>query len=79
MLPLYLFADPQSSFDCDDCPDNVLLISANETVVDVFGGVLDAAALVLVIVVMVFWSGATGAPQGRSGASTGRSISPASR
>jgi signal transduction histidine kinase len=53
VLPLFLFADPQSSFDCDDCPDNVLLISANDTVVDVFGSLLDAAALVLVIVAMV--------------------------
>ena len=54
VLPLYLFADPQTAFDCDDCPDNVLLISANDTVVDVLGGVLDAAALVLVIIVMVY-------------------------
>jgi signal transduction histidine kinase len=54
VLPLYLFADPQTAFDCDDCPDNVLLISANDTVVDVLGGALDAAALVLVIIVMVY-------------------------
>ena len=54
VLPLYLFADPQSAFDCDDCPENVLLISANDTVVDVLGGVLDVAALTLVIVVMVY-------------------------
>ena len=54
MLPLYLFADPQTAFDCDDCPENVLLISANDTVVDVLGGGLDAAALALVIVVMVY-------------------------
>ncbi len=53
VLPLYLFADPQSSFGCDDCPDNVLLISANDTVVDVFGTALDAAAVVLVVVAMV--------------------------
>ena len=53
VLPLYLFADPQTAFDCDDCPENVLLISANDTVVDILGGGLDAAALVLVIVVMV--------------------------
>ena len=54
VLPLYLFADPQTAFDCDDCPENVLLISANDTVVDVLGGGLDAAALALVIVVMVY-------------------------
>jgi signal transduction histidine kinase len=52
VLPLYLFVDPQTSFDCDDCPDNVLLISANDTVVDVFGSLLDAAALVVVVVAM---------------------------
>ncbi len=54
VLPLYLFADPQTAFDCDDCPENVLLISANDTVVDVLGAGLDAAALVLVTVVMVY-------------------------
>jgi signal transduction histidine kinase len=54
VLPLFLFADPQTAFDCDDCPDNVLLISANDTVVDVLGSFLDAAALVIVTVVMVY-------------------------
>jgi signal transduction histidine kinase len=53
VLPLFLFADPQVSFGCDDCPDNVLLIEANDTFVDVFGSLLDAAALVLVILVLV--------------------------
>ena len=56
VFPLWFFADPQS-LDCNDCPDNVLLISANDTVVDVLGGVLDAAALVLVIIVMVYLVG----------------------
>jgi signal transduction histidine kinase len=53
VLPIYLFADPQSSFDCEDCPDNVLLVSANDTLVDVLGAGLDAAALALVVVVVV--------------------------
>jgi signal transduction histidine kinase len=53
VLPLFLFADPQTSFDCDNCPDNVLLISANDTFVDIFGSFLDAAALVLVVLVLV--------------------------
>jgi signal transduction histidine kinase len=53
VLPLFLFADPQTSFDCNDCPDNVLLISANDTFVDIFGSLLDAVALVLVTLVLV--------------------------
>ena len=53
VLPLYLFADPQTAFDCDDCPDNVLLISANDTVVDLFSAALDAAALTIVVLVFV--------------------------
>jgi signal transduction histidine kinase len=65
VLPLFLFADPQTAFDCDDCPDNVLLISANDTVVDIFGSALDATALVVVVVAMVVlirrYRGAAGA------------------
>ena len=78
VLPLYLFADPQTAFDCDDCPDN-LLISANDTVVDVLGGGLDAAALVLVIIVMVYLVGRYRRARGAERRTYGRSTSPASR
>ena len=53
VLPLYLFVDPQRDFDCSECPDNLLAISANETLVDVFSATLDAAAVVVVLIVMV--------------------------
>jgi signal transduction histidine kinase len=39
-VPLWLFADPQS-LDCDDCPENVLLIYDSETVVTVVATVLN--------------------------------------
>jgi signal transduction histidine kinase len=53
VLPLYLFVDPQETFDCAECPENVFQISASNTLVEVFSAALDAAALVVVVVVMV--------------------------
>jgi signal transduction histidine kinase len=54
-VPLWLFADPRS-LDCDDCPENVILISDNEALVSVavavlnlFGAALVAGVLVLLI------------------------------
>jgi signal transduction histidine kinase len=57
VLPLFLFTDPEAAFDCDNCPDNVLLIRSNETLVDVFGAALDASALVLIAVVLIILIG----------------------
>jgi signal transduction histidine kinase len=53
VLPLVLFADPQESFECDECPENILLIRESETFVTVFGLVLNVVGLVLVIAVLV--------------------------
>jgi signal transduction histidine kinase len=54
-LPLWLFADPRT-LDCDDCPENVLLVHDSETLVSVavtvlnlFGAVLVGTVLVLLI------------------------------
>jgi signal transduction histidine kinase len=57
VLPLFLFTDPEAAFDCDNCPDNVLLIRSDETLVDVFGAALDASALVVIAVVLIILIG----------------------
>ena len=36
LLPLYLFFDP-SKDGCDGCPENVIMIEHNQTVVDICG------------------------------------------
>jgi signal transduction histidine kinase len=55
VVPLWLFADPRT-LGCDDCPENVILISDNEALVSVavavlnlFGAALVAGVLVLLI------------------------------
>jgi signal transduction histidine kinase len=52
VFPLWLFADPES-LDCDDCPDNVLLVDDNETVVNTFGSIVNLAGIVLIGAMMV--------------------------
>jgi signal transduction histidine kinase len=68
VLPLFLFADPQEGLDCGECPENVLLVQDNETIVNVFGGVLNVVGLALVVGVLVNlvrrWHGAA-APERR--------------
>ena len=67
-LPLFLFADPHESFDCDECPENILLIRESETFVNVFGLALNVVGLTLVVAVLVTlvrrWRGAA-APERR--------------
>jgi signal transduction histidine kinase len=53
VIPMYLFVDPQVTLDCDECPENLLLVSENETVADAIGFALNAAGVALVITVMV--------------------------
>jgi signal transduction histidine kinase len=53
VIPMYLFADPQVTLDCDECPENLLLVSENETVANAIGFALNAAGVALVITVMV--------------------------
>lgn len=54
VFPLWFFADPQS-LDCSDCPDNVLLVHDNETLVNVIATILNlvGAALVAAMVVVL--------------------------
>ncbi len=51
-LPVWLFADPQD-LDCDDCPENVFLVDANESLVTTIIGILNVAAVALVLAVLV--------------------------
>ncbi|MEA2330601.1 MAG: hypothetical protein QOH58_739 [Thermoleophilaceae bacterium] len=52
VFPLWLFADP-SELDCADCPENVLLIDSNESLVTTLGTILNVVAVGLVGVVLV--------------------------
>jgi signal transduction histidine kinase len=67
-LPLFLFSDPHESFDCGECPENILLIRESETFANVFGLALNVAGLALVVAVLVTlvrrWRGAA-APERR--------------
>jgi signal transduction histidine kinase len=47
VFPLWLFADAES-LDCDECPDNVLLVDGNETLVNTLGSILNLAGAVLI-------------------------------
>jgi len=51
-LLIFPFASPEA-MDCDDCPSNVVLIVSSETAVDVFSVVVNIAAIVLVVAVLV--------------------------
>jgi signal transduction histidine kinase len=55
VLPLWFFADP-ADLDCEGCPENLLLVEPNETLVttavgilNIVGGLLIAAALVILV------------------------------
>jgi hypothetical protein len=55
LLPLWLFADP-AELDCDECPDNLLLVEGNETLfnsisalVNLIGAALIGAVLVILV------------------------------
>jgi len=56
VFPLWLFADPRS-FDCEECPDNVLLIDDNETLVNVIGTIINVAGALLVGAMLVLLIG----------------------
>ncbi|MBD0281718.1 MAG: sensor histidine kinase [Thermoleophilaceae bacterium] len=61
-LALWLFSDPRS-LGCDDCPDNVLLVYDNETLVNAISTVINliGAALITGVVVVLIrrWRRAT--------------------
>jgi signal transduction histidine kinase len=52
LIPVWLFADPQQ-LDCDDCPENVFLVDANESLVTTVTAILNVAAVALVCAVLV--------------------------
>jgi signal transduction histidine kinase len=52
LLPLYLFIDPEKQ-DCDGCPENAILIEHNQTMVDVWGSLVNLVGIVLIVAVLV--------------------------
>jgi signal transduction histidine kinase len=52
VFPLWLFADP-AELDCSDCPDNLILVTSNETLVTTISAILNVAALAIVGAVLV--------------------------
>ncbi len=67
IVPLFFFVDAQRDFDCGNCPENLLQIWDNETLVDVLSAAVNVAGAALVIGVLVSlvrrWRGATGPEQ----------------
>jgi len=52
VLPLFFFLDPAED-QCDGCPENVLLIEHNETVLQVYGTFTNVVALGLIVAVLL--------------------------
>jgi signal transduction histidine kinase len=52
VVPAWLFANPDS-LDCDDCPDNVLLLHDSETLVTVTSAVVNGLGAVVVAATLV--------------------------
>jgi signal transduction histidine kinase len=53
ILPAWLFLDPATSFDCEDCPENVLLIEGNDDVVTAVSTAVNVVAVAVVVAVLV--------------------------
>ncbi len=62
LIPLWLFADPVQ-LDCEECPDNLLLVEGNETVFNSISAVLNliGAALIgaVLLILVLRWRRAT--------------------
>ena len=52
LLPMYLFIDPEKS-GCDGCPDNAILIEHNQTIVDLWSGLVNVVGIGLIIAVLI--------------------------
>jgi signal transduction histidine kinase len=52
VIPVWLFADP-AELDCSECPENVILVSANKTLVEAASVVFNLVAVLLVGTVLV--------------------------
>jgi signal transduction histidine kinase len=66
LIPIWLFADP-AALDCDSCPENLLLVEDNETLVNALSAVLNLTGAVLVGAVLFIlvrrWRRATPGPR----------------
>ena len=52
LLPLYLFVDPERS-GCDGCPENVILIEHNQTIVDLASAAVNVVGIGLLVAVLI--------------------------
>jgi signal transduction histidine kinase len=52
LAPLYLFLDPAKD-GCDDCPENAILIEHNQTIVDLWGAVVNLVGIAILVAVAV--------------------------
>jgi signal transduction histidine kinase len=52
LLPLYLFVDPAKD-GCNGCPDNVILIEHNQTIVDVWSAVVNLVGIGVIVAVLI--------------------------
>ena len=52
LLPLYLFLDPATD-GCDGCPENVILIEHNQTIVDVWGALVNLVGIGVIVAVLI--------------------------
>ena len=50
ILPLYVFYDP--SHDCENCPDNVFMITDSQTAVNIAGTVVNLIGVVILVLVL---------------------------
>jgi signal transduction histidine kinase len=51
-LPLFFFLDPARQ-DCDGCPENLLLIEHSDTMVSLYGGLINFVGLLLILAVLI--------------------------
>ena len=62
LIPLWLFADPVQ-LDCEECPDNLLLVEGNETVFNSISAVLNLIGVALIgtvlLILVLRWRRAT--------------------
>jgi signal transduction histidine kinase len=52
VIPVFLFVDPNQTLDCAECPENILLVSENDTLARVLGIVINGIGVLLVIGVL---------------------------
>jgi signal transduction histidine kinase len=52
LLPLYLFVDPARD-GCDGCPENVILIEHNQTIVDLWSALVNLVGIGVIVAVLI--------------------------